>query len=147
MPARVMAACWVAFAVSIALGSEHPGNIHVLGEDVRVIVPATWRDGRAELGKLPVGYYEVRETDGMGPVTAGVVAKSAPVPGTPIALDTAMAWFYPDPEVIRDACRLCRLAGVEWVRDRASWPELETARGTWAPEDTRYERAMRIERE
>jgi hypothetical protein len=30
------------------------------------------------------------------------------------------------------------------VRDRSSWPELETARGVWAP-DGRYERAMRIE--
>ena len=33
---------------------------------------------------------------------------------------------------------------MKWVRDRSSWPEIETARGTWAG-DTRYERAMRIQ--
>ena len=35
---------------------------------------------------------------------------------------------------------------MKWVRDRLSWPEIETARGTWAG-DTRYEKAMRIEHE
>lgn len=146
----------------MAWGSEHPGNVYVAGEDVRVGVPAGWAGWRAidvegkevgtgkgasaELGKLPVGYYEVKEKGGTGIVTAGVVAESTAVEDTPIALDAGMAWFYPEAEQIRDACRLCRLAGVTWVRDRSSWPEIETARGTWAP-DGRYERAMRVEHE
>jgi len=50
----------------------------------------------------------------------------------PIALDAAMSWFYSGAAQIHDACTLCRLAGVKWVRDRSSWPEIETARGTWA---------------
>ena len=50
----------------------------------------------AELGKLPTGYFEVREKDGSARVTAAVVAKTAPSENTPIALDAAMSWFYPD---------------------------------------------------
>jgi hypothetical protein len=152
------------FAAHAAPASGHPGNIFVAGEDVRMAVPAewsTWRaididgkvvgrgkliDGKAELGKLPVGYYELREKDGGPRVTVGVVAKNEPVDDTPIAIDAGMSWLYSDAEQIRDACKLCRLGGVKWVRDRLSWPELESARGTWAAE-TRYERAMQIEHE
>jgi hypothetical protein len=147
-----------------AFGSDHPGNVYAVGEDVRIELPATWagwraidvdgkqvgrgtaRDRTAELGKLPIGYFEVRQQDGPGRITAAVLAKSAPSENTPIALDAAMSWFYSDPQQIRDACKLCRLTGVTWVRDRLSWPELETARRTWA-EETRYERAMRIQHE
>ena len=147
-----------------AFGSDHPGNVYAVGEDVCIEMPATWATwravdaagnevargsaptGTAELGKLPIGYFEVREQDGPGRITAAVLAKLAPSENTPIALDAAMSWFYSDPQQIHDACKLCRLAGVKWVRDRLSWPELETARGAWADE-TRYERAMRIQRE
>lgn len=149
----------------LTLASDHPGNIYVVGEAVHATVPATWthwravdlegnevgagavENGAAALGKLPIGYYEIRQQNGdPARVTAGVVAQNTPTEDTPIALDAAVAWFYQDPEQIRDACRLCRLAGVKWVRDRSSWPEIETARGTWAP-DGRYERAMRIQHE
>lgn len=146
------------------IGSDHPGNVHVEGEVVRLSVPDTWSGWRAvdvegrvvgagmaqedtaDLGMLPTGYYELRQKDGPARVTAAVVARNTPVEDTPIAIDAAMSWFYPEPQQIRDACTLCRLAGVKWVRDRASWPELETARGTWA-EDGRYERAMRLQHE
>ncbi|BBO33316.1 hypothetical protein [Lacipirellula parvula] len=144
--------------------ASHPGNVHVAGETVRVPIPATWAGWRAidvdgkevghgstseesvDLGKLPVGYFEVLESSGPGIVTAAVVAPVTPVADTPIALDTAIAWFYAEPQQIREACTLCRLAGVEWVRDRLSWPELQPARGAWTDEG-RYERAMRIEHE
>jgi hypothetical protein len=147
-----------------ALGAEHPGNVFVAGDDVRIMVPAKWngwraididgkeigrgaaKDKTASLGHLPVGYFELRETGGPGMVTAAVLAKNSPSEDTPIAIDVAASWFYAEPQQIRDACTLCRLAGVKWVRDRASWPELETARGVWAA-DTRYERAMRIQHE
>jgi hypothetical protein len=147
-----------------ALASDHPGNVFVVGDNVRVTVPKTWaawhaididrkgvghgvaRDGVAELGTLAIGYFEIHEKDGPGMVTAAVLAKVTPVENTPIAIDAAVSWFYSDAQQIRDACKLCRLAGVKWVRDRASWPEIETVRGIWAA-DTRYERAMRIEHE
>lgn len=142
----------------------YAGNGFVAGEDVHVALPAQWKawravdvDGRevgagaqndhaARLGKLPVGYYEVWNRDKQQRITAAVVAKVAPIEKTPIAVDAAMSWFYAEPEQIRAACNLCRLAGVRWVRDRLSWPELQPARGEWADE-TRYELAMRIQRE
>jgi hypothetical protein len=135
-----------------------------VGDDVHVGVPRTWDtwrandiDGKevghgavqnatAELGKLPVGYFEIRGKDESTKVTAAVLAKTTPSDNTPIAIDVAMSWFYPEPSQIHDVCMLCRLAGVTWVRDRSSWPEIETARDVWA-EDTRYERTMRIEHE
>lgn len=147
-----------------ALGAN-PGNIFVKGQDVKLSVPETWTawqqvdvDGKelgkgvasggiVNLGELPIGFYELRRTGGPEKITLGVVPPIHPAENTPIALDAAMSWFYAaDEGKVRDACRLCRLAGVNWVRDRASWPEIETARGVWAG-DTRYERTMRIEHE
>ncbi len=148
-----------------AFAAHHPGNVFTAGEDVTIAVPKTWAgwraidisrkelahgsspNGVADLGKLPTGYFEVFEKDGPGKITAAVLTPTTISDDTPIAIDAGMSWFYPDdPQKIRDACALCRLGGVKWVRDRASWPEIETARGTWAG-DTRYERTMRIEHE
>jgi hypothetical protein len=152
------------FFAQSALAADHPGNVFLAGDDVRVTVPKTWAgwraididrkevghgaagEGAVDLGKLPIGYFEVREKDGPGMVTAAVLAKTTISDDTPIALDTGISWFYSDPKQIRDACEICKLAGVKWIRDRLSWPEIETARGTWAG-DTRYEKAMRIEHE
>jgi hypothetical protein len=145
-----------------AFAEDNPGNVFVIGEEVQIRVPTGWAGWRAidvdgkeiaaesagagvvALGKLPVGYFELLEKDGPGKATAAVLNKVTPTPDTPIAIDAAMSWFYSDPDQIRAACRLCQLAGVNWVRDRLSWPELESARGTWATE-SRYERAMRIQ--
>jgi hypothetical protein len=150
--------------VQCASAADHPGNVFLAGDDVHVTVPKTWAgwraididrkevghgttgEGTADLGKLPVGYFEVREKDGPGMVTAAVLAKTTISDDTPIALDAGISWFYSDPKQIRDACEICKLAGVKWVRDRLSWPEIEPTRGTWAG-DTRYEKAMRIEHE
>lgn len=147
-----------------AIAAEHAGNVFVLGDEVSVPLPAKWAawraidvDGKevakgaeatekAALGKLPIGYFEVLEKDGSGKVMAGVVAKNEATDDTPIALDTGISWFYADPQQIRDACTLCRLAGVKWIRDRLSWPEMEPERGKFA-EETRYEKAMRLEHE
>jgi hypothetical protein len=150
--------------VHVAGASEHPGNVYLVGDEVRVALPVEWaewraididnnevgrgtlQNGVAVLGKLRIGYYEVRNEEGPERITAAVLPKIAASETTPIAIDAAMSWFYSDPERIRDACKLCRMAGVTWVRDRSSWPEIETARGTFAGE-TRYERAMRIQHE
>jgi hypothetical protein len=145
-----------------ARAADHPGNVYLAGDDVHITLPATWAAWRAvdaegkevgrgtatektaSLGKLPIGYFESRAVERPRRITAAVLAKNDPVENTPIALDAAMSWFYSGAAQIHDACTLCRLAGVKWVRDRSSWPEIETARGTWAG-DTRYERAMRIQ--
>src|SRR6186997_928240 len=79
---------------------DHPGNIFVEGEEV-VLPPATQpvrifdyenREVKS-LGKLPVGYYELRPQNGPR-VTFGVIAPlKAPTPATsPIAIDLGMAW-------------------------------------------------------
>jgi hypothetical protein len=150
-------------AAQHAFAAEHPGNIFIVGEDAHIELPTSWHgwraidiDGKdvgsegsqniAGLRGLGVGYYEFLQKDGPGKVTAAVVNKVTPTPNTPIAIDAAMSWFYADPDEIRAACRLCQLAGVNWVRDRLSWPELQSERGKWADE-SRYERSMRIQHE
>jgi hypothetical protein len=54
-----------------------------------------------------------------------------------------MAWFYPTAKMPAVAS-LCALAGLNWVRDRLSWPELETQHGVFA-EYTRYDASANIQ--
>jgi hypothetical protein len=146
---------------------DHPGNVFLTGEDVVVPMPSAkeeqggaWRlvdyegktvaegkaaDGKATLGKLPVGYYELRRVvDAPSPtpppqggeaprqprVTVGVLAPlGAPTPMTsPIAIDVAMAWFYLGAQQ-EGAASLCALAGINRMRDRLAWPEMEPKKG------------------
>ncbi len=125
---------------------HHPGNIFLAGEEVNVplsaekIWTATDYDGntvaqgkvkndRAELGKLPTGYYELY-VDGIRRTTLGVLAPLIePTPqSSPISVDVAMAWFY-NKEEQPEVANLCTLAGINWVRDRLSWNEMEPVRG------------------
>jgi hypothetical protein len=130
---------------------SHPGNIFLAGEQVSVAAPPgsaeSWRaidyegklvaegrleKGRAELGKLPVGYYELAwgNRAASNRVSLGVIEPlRAPTPLTsPIGIDVAMAWFFPKESMAAPA-NLCALAGMNRVRDRLSWPELEPKRG------------------
>lgn len=147
---------------------SHPGNIFLAGETVVVSLPpgagGNWRavdfEGRlvaqgpasadqADLGRRPVGYYEVERLADDGTrtnrVSVGVLARlPAPTPrASPIGLDVAMAWFYPEAKMPAVA-NLCALAGVNRVRDRLSWPELEPARGRFAATN-RYDASARIQ--
>ncbi|HEY3324074.1 MAG TPA: hypothetical protein VGP72_26715 [Planctomycetota bacterium] len=125
---------------------DHPGNIFVAGEEVSVPVAGdgAWKtvdydgkvacegtieNGRAALGKLSVGYYEVLVGD-KPRVTVGVIAPLAvPTPETsPISSDVAMAWFYNETERPKVAS-ICALAGFNWVRDRLAWQEMEKSKG------------------
>ena len=140
---------------------SHPGNIFLAGEEVGVVLPDdggnTWRvvdydgktvregrgAGRIELGRLPVGYYDVERTGGDAtnrrPLSIGVLARlKAPTPETsPVCCDVGMAWSYPEPQM-PTAANLCTLAGLNWVRDRFSWGDLEKTPGK-LPEKTRYD--------
>ncbi len=140
---------------------DHPGNIFLAGEEVVVTLPAAmsgaWRavdyDGKlvaegsgagaVHLGRLPVGYYELRRGGDAAAaadrVFLGVLAPlGSPTPKTsPIALDVSMAWFAPK-EKMPIVASLCALAGVNWVRDRLSWPDMEPQPGKWAGH-TRYD--------
>jgi len=142
---------------------SHPGNIFVQGEEVVVPVPEsaagalalTDYEGRAveiagqalgdrvSLGRLAVGYYELHR--GEAKTTIGVVSPLAvPTPkSSPIGIDIAMAWFY-DQKQMPAVANLCVLAGMNWVRDRLSWPELEPAKGKFAVAN-RYDTSAKVQ--
>ncbi len=145
----------------------HPGNIFVLGEELTVPVPSSQAEkwqvldqdgnkltevtasaGQAALGKMGIGFYRLRRADDPASfwISAAVVAPlKEPTPSTsPIGLDVAMAWFYP-PDKMESAASLCALAGVNWVRDRLSWPQLEAQRGKFAPPN-QYDAAVEAQR-
>jgi hypothetical protein len=108
---------------------SHPGNIFLAEEKVVVDAPPgevdTWRavnyenkvaakgrfkNGKAEVGRLPVGWYKI--VRGKGYITnrvfVGVIEPlRAPTPVTsPISIDVAMAWFFPKQEM-EDVASLC----------------------------------------
>jgi len=130
----------------------HPGNVFLEGEDVAVKLPQSdgfWRlinyddrvvcrvnpdtNGVAQLGKLPVGFYRLIRTGDSNWVSLAVLKPlKSPTPlSSPIALDVAMAWFYPK-EKMSQAANLAALAGVNWVRDRLNWAEMEPERGKFS---------------
>jgi len=145
---------------------SHPGNVFLAGEDVVVPAPApdeeSWRlldydghqlaearvkDGRLGFGHLGIGHYTIVRADGQhsAPVTIGVLqALSAPTPrSSPIDVDGSMAWYFPENQM-ESVANLCALAGVNWVRDRMDWGELEPKKGKFAP-NTRYDVSARAE--
>jgi len=146
---------------------SHTGNIFLAGERVTVPAPPggdgdTWRavdyEGRVvaqgrvgagpvELGFLPVGYYEVLRYAGQvtNRLSLGVIeGLRAPTPLTsPIGIDVAMAWFYPK-DKMAGVANLCALAGMNRVRDRLSWPDLEPRRGEFAATN-RYDWSARAQ--
>jgi len=131
---------------------HHPGNVFLEGESVVLPVPAddatTWRlleydereltsarahGGTLDLGRLPVGFYRLKSPSHTNWISCAVLsALRAPTPASsPVAIDVAMAWFYPR-EKMADVSSLCALAGVNWVRDRLTWGQMETAPGKWS---------------
>ena len=137
---------------------DHPGNVFLAGEEVSIPLdshaPSGWQavdydghvrtngvmvEGRAWLGRLPVGYYEVRTLDSGNPSSPGIaVAVLEPLrhpvsPGSPVRLDVAMSWLVPQARW-REMANLCSLAGVSWVRDRFRWSELESSKHVFASE-------------
>ena len=138
---------------------DHPGNIFLAGEDVVLRVsdaagrwlfvdyedrPAATlqaAEGGLNLGRLQVGFYRGRHDGQSNWVSCAVLPPlRVPTPLTsPVALDVAMAWFYPK-EKMDGAASLCALAGVNWVRDRLSWGEIEPKKGQFA-ESTRYDQS------
>lgn len=140
----------------------NPGNIFLEGQEVAIPAPAgsgeTWnlldydgkelasgsfKEGGAALGKLPVGYYELHAVGGVADpaprVSLAVLSPlKAPTPPTsPIGLDVGMAWFF-KPDRMPIGANLTALAGVNHVRDRLNWGEVEPQRGKFA-EKTKYD--------
>ncbi len=147
---------------------DHPGNVFLTDEAVAAELPPgnadEWRllnyegtvlargsvgDGRVNLGKLPVGWYELVRGDDSTSLDgrrslAVLEPLKARIPATsPIALDVAMAWFY-DSERMAAAASLCSLAGVNWVRDRLNWAEMEPDRGRFSGPN-RYDQSAKVQ--
>ncbi len=140
----------------------HPGNVFLAGEKVVVGVEGQGGaygvmdyegrevrrgqvvDGKADLGELGVGYYELKAGEGKV-VSVGVIERlTAKTPATsPIGIDVAMAWFYGEKQMPAVA-NLCALAGMNWVRDRLSWPEMEPRKGEFSGAN-RYDASARIQ--
>jgi hypothetical protein len=104
------------------------------------------------VGALPIGWYrmEFADADGKpaGWTTAAVIKQlAAPTPlDSPICIDTAMAWFARDnaAEQTRHA-NLAALAGVNWIRDRITWKEMQPQRGKTTDARTTYDLAADIQ--
>lgn len=162
----VVAGCAAARTIPVPL-PDHPGNVFLAGEVVAVPVAAPDGTvceavdydgrkaaegqvvgGRVTLGPLPVGWFEVRwkAAGGDGRLAVGVLERlKAPTPLTsPIGIDVAMAWFYKEDRMPAVA-NLCTLAGMNWVRDRLAWGEVEPKRGEFAPPGTKYDASARIQ--
>lgn len=141
-------------------GEHHPGNVFLEGETVVVTLAESgiWElvdvdnqplreiktggpGEQVELGRLPVGFYRLRHAGDADWVSLAVLTPlQTPTPATsPIAVDVAMSWFY-SREEMSDVASLCTLAGVNWVRDRLSWGEVEPEQGEFR-EETRYDAA------
>ncbi|UCD53291.1 MAG: hypothetical protein JSW27_11715 [Phycisphaerales bacterium] len=96
-----------------------------------------------ELGSLGIGWYRIEfltATDMCaGWTTAAVLAKlKAPAPqDSPVCVDSATAWFAKhDPSGQGEYARLAALAGLNWIRDRIHWREIEPEPGRFEPATT-----------
>ncbi len=108
-------------------------------------VPRTVRPGR-----LGIGWYRIeildRHAKQIGWTSAAVLAKLAePVPqDSPICVDSATAWFAKDdPQGQARLSRLAALAGVNWVRDRLRWGEIQPDADTYR-DNTTYDTSATI---
>ncbi len=133
---------------ALALCRRGPAGDAPLGERA-----AAWKDGRAALalGRLPRGYYELRDPAAPEALPLAFVVTFDPGARPKvdpslarIATDGAIAWLVKpdDYDAVSKALALC---GAAWVRDRLSWAEVAPARGefNWAE---RYDRAADAQR-
>jgi hypothetical protein len=132
---------------------SHPGNIFLAGEEVVLPIPTNeigaWRlldydgkelgkpvaqEGKLDLGCLSVGFYSVHAESPTRWISCAVLEPlKSPTPyDSPVGIDVAMSWFFPTNEMDAVA-NLCTLAGVNRVRDRLSWQQMEPQRGKWLP--------------
>ncbi len=162
---------------------DHPGNVFLADEEVRIVVPREMRGEAAQWkllddlgdvirrgsfrrgdeaadskdpqavrpGQLGIGWYRLeildRQGEPLGWTSAAVLARLAePVPqDSPICVDSAAAWFArDDPQGQARLSRLAALAGVNWVRDRLHWGEIQPDAETFR-EKTTYDTSATIQ--
>ncbi|MFV1965953.1 MAG: hypothetical protein ACC628_11050 [Pirellulaceae bacterium] len=135
------------------------GAVHWRASDIdgTVVIqgPIAPDQKRIHLGRLPIGWYRIDVGDASGTslawTTAAVIASPA-VPirlDSPVCVDSATSWFshrYRGEEAAKQEAfaNLAALAGVNWIRDRLSWDQVETEPGRFA-EATLYDRAASLQ--
>lgn len=104
-----------------------------------------------KVGPLGIGWYRIEfldaESESVGWTTAAVLARLlSPVPQeSPVCVDSATAWFAKDnPANQTHLARLAALAGVNWIRDRMQWREVQIGPDKFA-ENTTYDSAAEIQ--
>ncbi len=97
------------------------------------------KDGRLRLDAIPPGYYELECVSGSDKARMpfGVIAKPRQTAAAPIAVDAASAWLA-GPSQWEPLARMLHRAGIDWVRERFSWSEVQPidAGFTWGRYDT-----------
>lgn len=111
-----------------------------------VIGPDPGAGGRLVIGQPGIGWYRIEFLNARGEVehwtTAAVLAGlSSPVPeDSPVCLDAALSWYKEQiPGEREKLANLAALAGVNWIRDRLRWREVQPTADTFAAE-THYDR-------
>ena len=103
-------------------------------------------------GTLPIGWYRVEFLDADGKLldftTAACLAKlAAPVPqDSPVCLDVAVSWLSRDKsdkkkfdaDQAEKLVNLASLTGINWIRDRITWREMQSGPGE-SVESTKYD--------
>jgi glycerophosphoryl diester phosphodiesterase len=105
-----------------------------------------------DLGLLGVGWYRVEfgsADDSQLHWTTAAVLKPLAVPtpfDSPVAVDSATAWFARDDRSQQQRlANLAALAGVNWVRDRLRWGEIQPQAGALVDRVTTYDTAAEIQ--
>ncbi|MCL4179147.1 MAG: hypothetical protein KJ072_15575 [Verrucomicrobia bacterium] len=114
------------------------------------VLPAE-RPARLALPDLGIGWYRVEivgpDLQPLHATTAAVLAPlRSPTPlDSPISLDAAISWFaHDDPIRQEQFANLAALAGVNWLRDRLRWREIQPERDRLA-DQTSYDSAAAIQ--
>ncbi len=126
----------------------------VLDDRHQVVVSGTVDPNTESIvvGRLGIGWYRVEFLTSAGQQLAwtslAVLAQQrvAVMQDSPVCVDSATAWFArDDPANQENLARLASLAGVNWVRDRMKWREMEPAPGVLA-QGTTYDSAADIQK-
>lgn len=121
-------------AVSVPAQAVSAARWRVLDDRARTVKSGTTATSASsvELGELEIGWYRIeflaQDETLLAWTTAAVLAKpAAPVPqDSPICIDSATAWFARNDRDKQDRLTLlASLAGVNWVRDRLRWRDIQ----------------------
>jgi hypothetical protein len=116
-------------AVRFSVG-EGEGKIRVRVLDAlgKVVQEKEYPEKNIALGKLPWGWYEIREGGEERGVSFAVVPNLRQKEEGWIGVDGALSWLVSE-EQLSEAAEVARRVGVRWIRDRIRWGEVEQQKG------------------